>query len=106
MPAVSHGRFTYRGEPPSPRHLAPPFRRVERCERRLAKSRCSVTRLTRDYSVLRCGPCALGDVGDFGLEAVRVAEEHGVVAGVVVVLGGRVEDFGPEFPEHVVDAVD
>ena len=38
-----------------------------------------------------------GNVDDFELEAVGVAEEHGVVAAVVVVFGGRVEDVAAEF---------
>src|SRR3954452_10243903 len=46
-----------------------------------------------------------GDMDDFELEAVGIAKEHGVVAGVVVVIGGRVEDVGAELEEHVVDAV-
>ena len=72
--------------------------------------------LQRDAVALRAGdtperPAAFlgglsGDVADLELEAVRVAEEDGVVAGVVVVLGGRVEDLGVEADEQVVDAVD
>ena len=43
---------------------------------------------------------------DLELEAVGIAEEGCIVAGVVVVLRGGVEDLGTEGDERLVDAVD
>src|SRR4051812_45189818 len=78
-------------------HRSRPRSRWARRRRRVVIARASLS--ARELGRVRA-------VHHLELEAVGVQEQDGVVAGFVLVLGGRIEDVGAPFSEEVVHSAD